>query len=56
MDQYAQQCYDGNMEACDDLFRESPIDSAYESYGGTCAGRQPVSVSEQIYCVDAFTG
>jgi hypothetical protein len=55
MDEYAQNCYDGDMGACDDLFRESPIDSAYESYGGTCAGRQPVSVSEQIYCVDAFS-
>ena len=55
MDEYAQQCYAGDMEACDDLFRESPIDSAYESYGGTCAGRQPVAVSDQIYCVDAFS-
>ena len=56
MDRYAQECYDGDMEACDDLFRESPVDSAYETYGGTCAGRQPVAVSEEIYCVDAFPG
>jgi Pericardin like repeat len=54
MDGYARDCYDGDMGACDDLFMESPSDSAYETYGGTCAGRQPVAVSDQIFCVDAF--
>ncbi len=56
MDGYAQDCYDGDMGACDELFLRSPVDSAYESYGGTCAGRQPEAVSAQIYCVDAFSG
>src|SRR5690606_16856796 len=39
LDQYAADCYAGDMEACDDLYWESPIDSAYEEYGDTCAGR-----------------
>ena len=54
MDQYAQACYDGDMTACDSLFRESEPDSAYELYGGTCAGRQAVEVATTVYCTDAF--
>ena len=41
LNQYAQSCYDGDMQACDDLYNESEVDSPYETYGGTCAGRQP---------------
>jgi hypothetical protein len=54
MDQYARDCYDGDMQACDDLFRESEADSDYELYGGTCAGRQPVEDANTVFCVDAF--
>jgi hypothetical protein len=44
------------MQACDNLYNESEIDSAYETYGGTCAGRQPISASDTVYCTDAFPG
>jgi hypothetical protein len=54
LDQYADDCYDGDMGACDDLYRESPRSSAYELYGGTCAGRQPNADASKVFCVDAF--
>jgi hypothetical protein len=40
MDELAEGCFDGDMQACDDLFLRSPSGSAYEDYGDTCAGRQ----------------
>ena len=54
LDEYAEECYDGDMEACDDLYQESPRSSAYELYGGTCAGRQPNADASKVFCVDAF--
>ena len=54
LDDYAEECHGGDMEACDDLYRESPRSSAYELYGGTCAGRQPNADASKVYCVDAF--
>jgi hypothetical protein len=54
LDQYAQSCYDGDMQACDDLYAQSEADSPYETYGGTCAGRQDLSISDTVYCTDAF--
>lgn len=54
LDEYAEDCHDGDMQACDDLYRESPSDSAYELYGGTCAGRQPNADASVVFCVDAF--
>jgi Domain of unknown function (DUF4190) len=33
-------CAGGDMGACDDLFIESPIGSADEEFGSSCAGRQ----------------
>ena len=54
LDEYAEECYDGDMEACDDLYKESPQSSAYELYGGTCAGRQPNADASEVFCVDAF--
>lgn len=35
----AQDCYEGNFEACDDLYLSSPFGSAEEEYGDTCGGR-----------------
>jgi len=35
----AQGCFDGDMAACDELFRTTPIDSVEEAYGETCGGR-----------------
>ena len=55
-DAYAQDCYAGDMAACDALWEQSPVDSAYETYGGTCAGRQPEAVSDSVFCVEAFGG
>ena len=54
MDAFADACYAGDMQACDDLYDESPFGSAYEAYGDTCAGRQPAGSGQ--YCVDAFGG
>ena len=39
LDAYAQDCFDGDLQACDDLFYQSPPLSEYESYGSTCGGR-----------------
>ncbi|MBA3606648.1 MAG: hypothetical protein H0W46_11895, partial [Acidimicrobiia bacterium] len=50
----AQDCYDGDMNACDELYNESPLGSDYEAYADTCAGRQPANTD--VYCVDAFSG
>ncbi len=54
MNAYAQDCYDGDMEACDNLFLESEVDSPYEVYGGTCAGRQPIENASTVFCTAAF--
>jgi hypothetical protein len=56
LNEYAQGCYDGDMQSCDDLYNGSEVDSLYEVYGGTCAGRQPVGNFDTVYCVDAFPG
>lgn len=32
-------CYNGDMQACDDLYFESAVDSPGEEYGDTCGGR-----------------
>jgi hypothetical protein len=37
----ADDCYGGDMAACDELFSEAPVGSDYESYGDTCGGRMP---------------
>jgi hypothetical protein len=54
LDRYAQSCYDGDMTACDTLYNDSEAGSDYETYGGTCAGRQPINNSDVVYCTDAF--
>jgi hypothetical protein len=38
-DALAEACFRGDFGACDDLFLQSPVDSAYEAYGSTCGGR-----------------
>ena len=30
-------CAEGDPLACDDLYRQAPVDSEYEEFGGTCA-------------------
>ncbi|WP_409332464.1 hypothetical protein [Trujillonella humicola] len=39
LDRYAQECFDGDLDSCDDLYAESPPLSAYEEYASTCGGR-----------------
>jgi hypothetical protein len=40
-------CASGVMQACDDLFRQSPFGSEYEEFGNTCGNRTDGST----YCV-----
>jgi hypothetical protein len=46
---YAQACFEGDYQSCDDLFFTSPPMSEYEEYGGTCGGRV------KLYAVMAST-
>ncbi len=39
LDGYADACFAGEFQACDDLLYESPPLSEYEEYGSTCGGR-----------------
>ncbi|MGY2064407.1 hypothetical protein [Blastococcus sp. SYSU DS0619] len=39
LDAYAQGCFDGDLQSCDDLMYESPPLSGYEEYASTCGGR-----------------
>ncbi|MGY2003677.1 hypothetical protein [Blastococcus sp. SYSU DS1024] len=39
LDAYAEGCFGGELQACDDLMYESPPLSAYEEYASTCGGR-----------------
>ncbi|MCB1004607.1 MAG: hypothetical protein KDB35_10540 [Acidimicrobiales bacterium] len=50
----AQDCFDGDFAACDDLFFQTPIDSAEEEYGSTCGGRLGTGVSGR--CEDVLGG
>jgi hypothetical protein len=39
LDALAQQCFDGDYEACDDLYFDAPFESEAGQYGSSCAGR-----------------
>jgi hypothetical protein len=39
LNEYAQSCFDGELQACDDLLYESAPLSAYEDYALSCGGR-----------------
>ena len=54
LDELAQFCFDGDLQACDDLWRDSDEGTSYHDYGDTCAGRQPLGTG--TWCVDAFAG
>jgi hypothetical protein len=47
---YAQACFEGDYQSCDDLYFESPPLSDYEEYGSTCAGR--VKIMSVMACTD----
>jgi hypothetical protein len=53
-DRLANECHDGNMAACDELYRTTPIGDArsYEGYGATCGGRVETEIPSQ--CVTQF--
>jgi hypothetical protein len=50
LDALAQQCHDGSLLACDQLFDLSPSGSGYEEYGMTCGGR--VKSFDISACID----
>jgi hypothetical protein len=52
LDQLAEKCQAGDMEACDQLYDDSDVDSEYEVYGNSCGGR--LSDDNVEYCVDVF--
>jgi hypothetical protein len=39
LDAYADSCFGGDLQACDDLYNEAPPLSEYEAYGWSCGGR-----------------
>ena len=39
LDALAQDCFEGDFGACDQLFFDSPVDSDYGAYGDSCGGR-----------------
>ncbi len=47
----AQACFDGTMQACDDLYFTSDFGSAHEAYGASCGGRIR---DNPINCVEAL--
>ena len=47
----AQGCFGGDMQACDDLFQQTPVDSIDEAYGLACGGRVP---ARDVTCVEIF--
>ena len=50
LDEYADACFAGEFQACDDLMYESPPLSEYEEYGLTCGGR--VKPYDVMACTD----
>ena len=52
LDDLADQCYAGDMAACDDLYFAADVGTAYLTYGDTCAGRQPEHTT--VTCVNTF--
>jgi hypothetical protein len=52
LDQYAQTCHDGDMAACDTLFKQSEAASRYQAYGDSCAGRRPLGTD--VSCTVSF--
>ncbi|MCW2583496.1 MAG: hypothetical protein JWQ53_2286 [Klenkia sp.] len=46
----AQGCFDGDFEACLDLWLQADIGSAYETYGDTCGGRVSEQEASAVFC------
>jgi hypothetical protein len=56
LDALAQDCFDGALIACDELYAISPVGSPYEAYGDTCAGRQDASTQQFCHAMAGFPG
>ncbi len=52
LDTLAAACYAGDMSECDNLFLQAVFGSDYQTYGDTCAGRQPAGTGQ--LCTDVF--
>jgi hypothetical protein len=52
LDAYALDCYEGDMQACDELFVAAESGSLYQLYGDTCAGRQPSGTN--VFCTVSY--
>ena len=52
LDTLAAACFAGDMSECDNLFLQSDFGSGYQTYGDTCAGRQPAGTGQ--LCTDMF--
>jgi hypothetical protein len=50
----AQRCDGGDMEACDELYVESPLGSDFEEFGATCGGRE--STGFDAFCDEGGGG
>jgi hypothetical protein len=50
LDRYAQDCFEGDLQACDDLYWLSSPMTGYEQYAVTCGGR--VREYSLMYCSD----
>jgi hypothetical protein len=50
LDRYAQDCFEGDLQACDDLYFLSTPMSGYEEYAVTCGGR--TRAYALAYCPD----
>jgi hypothetical protein len=54
LDVLARDCAVGDLAACDGLYDESPVNTLYEDYGGTCGDRvefdrvTPCTINEEL--------
>lgn len=55
LDRLYQECSDGNMASCDDLYLQAPYGSEKERYGDTCGGRldKPQGYCQELTNPDA---
>ncbi len=54
LDALADDCFGGDLGACDDLYLQADVGSDYESYGSTCGGR--LTLGSDGGCESQFGG
>ena len=52
LDRLWRACADGSGQACDDLFRESPVGSEYERFGVSCGDRDGILDCRELDEID----